>query len=70
MTTHKKTGQSGASLTNCDEEDTCVSCAVCLAEIPLSVAHSHEGEDYVHHFCGLNCLEAWHQRKGKFSQDK
>ena len=64
MTTDKN-GQSGAPLTSCENEDSCVACEVCLKEIPGSVAHSHEGEDYVHHFCGLNCLDAWHKRAGK-----
>lgn len=66
----KKTGQSGAPLTNCTDENSCVACEVCLKEIPESVAHSHEAEDYIHHFCGLNCLEAWHQRSDKPSTEK
>ncbi len=36
-----------------------VACAVCLAEIPGSVAHNAEGPDYVHHYCGLECLAQW-----------
>jgi hypothetical protein len=36
-----------------------VACEVCLKEIPESVAQSMEGEDYVHHFCGLECFERW-----------
>ena len=38
-----------------------LSCEVCLTEIPSTVAHTVEGEDYVHHFCGTDCLERWHQ---------
>jgi len=36
-----------------------VSCEVCLNEIPASVACHAEGPDYVHHFCGLECLALW-----------
>jgi len=41
-----------------------VRCEVCLTEVPLSVANSAEGLDYVHHFCGLNCLLKW-QAQGR-----
>lgn len=60
--TERKVGQSGAPLANCETEQTCVTCEVCLKEIPPSVGQSAEGEDYVHHFCGLACLDAWHKR--------
>lgn len=36
-----------------------VHCEACLTDVPLSVAKSAEGVDYVHYFCGLNCLEKW-----------
>lgn len=36
-----------------------VACEVCLTEIPGSVACSAEGPDYVHHYCGLECLAQW-----------
>lgn len=62
--TERKVAQTGAPLANCETEKSCVTCEVCLKEIPPSVAHSHEGEDYVHHFCGLECLDAWHKRSG------
>lgn len=40
-------------------DNTEIACEVCLAEIPASVAHSLEGPDYVHHFCGLDCYARW-----------
>ena len=45
----------------CGDEgpDKIVRCEVCLTEVPLSVAASAEGLDYVHYFCGLNCLQKW-----------
>ncbi len=36
-----------------------VSCEVCLKEVPLSEAKNFEAEDYVAHFCGLDCYSAW-----------
>jgi len=36
-----------------------VSCEVCLMEIPLSVARSQEGSDYVLYFCGDRCFAKW-----------
>ena len=36
-----------------------IACTVCLAEIPRSVAQSHEGPDYVYYFCGPACYEKW-----------
>ena len=36
-----------------------VSCAVCQKEIPKSVALSSEDQDYIVHFCGLDCFEEW-----------
>lgn len=42
-----------------DEPGGVARCEVCLTEVPLSVAKSVGGLDYVRHFCGLNCLEKW-----------
>jgi hypothetical protein len=36
-----------------------VACEVCLKEIPKSVAQSHEGTEYVYHFCGAECYQEW-----------
>lgn len=40
-------------------------CDVCLTEIPASVSQTLEGPDYVHHFCGLDCLEKWREKAEK-----
>ena len=41
-----------------------ISCDVCLKEIPASEAKSEEANDYVAHFCGLDCYDQWrHQKK-------
>lgn len=51
----------GAPIANCDALEVCeiVSCETCLAEIPMDVALTLEGPDYVHYFCGLECLAQW-----------
>ena len=63
----EKTNPSGSPIAACDVAHRCaiVSCAVCMTEIPSDVALSHEGPDYVQHFCGLDCLEAWKRKHVK-----
>ena len=34
-------------------------CNHCHTEIPATVALSVEGADYIYHFCGPQCIEAW-----------
>jgi len=43
-------------------ENETISCEVCQKEIPLSEAARFEAEDYVAHFCGLECFSKWKQR--------
>jgi len=38
-----------------------ISCEICLKEIPESEAMSHEAEEYVIHFCGIECYSQWHK---------
>lgn len=38
-----------------------VSCDVCMTQVPASVAVRAEGQDYVRHFCGLECYRKWSQ---------
>jgi len=45
-----------------------VSCEVCLKEVPLSEAKRFEDEDYVAHFCGLDCYAEWKRRSEKPKQ--
>jgi len=60
MTGHN-VNSAGVPVAACENDEVCemTSCEVCLAEVPASVMESFEGPDYVHHFCGLNCLEMW-----------
>lgn len=36
-----------------------VSCELCMKEVPLSEARNFEAEDYVAHFCGIECYAEW-----------
>ncbi len=38
---------------------TTLECEHCRSEIPVTAALSVEGADYVYHFCGPSCVEAW-----------
>lgn len=60
MTTQKH-NPAGAPITACDVEQGCevVSCATCLAEVPRDLATHFDGQDYVQHFCGLECMAQW-----------
>lgn len=51
----------GAQVASCSTDKACemVQCEVCMTEVPVSVAQSVEGNDYVRHFCGLECLGLW-----------
>ena len=43
-------------------EPTLIDCEICFKEIPDSVATTEEGEDYIVHYCGLDCYAAWKER--------
>lgn len=64
MSSESKLNSAGAPIAACDLEHGCVTvaCAACLVEIPSDVALSFEGPDYVHHFCGLDCLGVWKKK--------
>lgn len=36
-----------------------IECDHCHTTIPATVAISFEGADYIYHFCGPQCIEAW-----------
>ena len=46
-------------------EPTNLACDVCLNEIPESVAHSQEGDEYTQHFCGIECYSIWKRKHGQ-----
>ena len=45
-----------------------IACDICLKEIPLSEANRFEAQDYVAHFCGLDCYSEWKQRSDAIKQ--
>ncbi|MBI5005492.1 MAG: DUF3330 domain-containing protein [Nitrosomonadales bacterium] len=45
-----------------------IPCDVCHKEIPLSEAQRFEAQDYVAHFCGLDCYSTWQQRSETLKQ--
>lgn len=51
----------GGLIAACEIDDGCkkISCAMCLKEIPADAFRSGDVKDYVHHFCGLECFDAW-----------
>ena len=47
-----------------------VKCEVCLKEVPKSAAKIAEAQDYVMHFCGLDCYEKWEKKCGDKASGK
>lgn len=54
----------GGLLMQCSDEEACTvfSCEVCLKGIPADSVKLNDVQDYVHHFCGLDCLAAWQKQ--------
>lgn len=46
-----------------------VPCAECHKEILASEALSSEAVDYVHNFCGMDCLDRWRKHHGAEQAD-
>ncbi len=44
-------------------EPEALACEVCLEEIPATVADHAEGEEYLAHFCGLECYRQWREKE-------
>ena len=70
MTTHNR-NPAGAVIAQCEDEASCkqISCEICLTEIPADAVNVTDAQDYVHHFCGLGCLEAWQKQAGTRKKD-
>lgn len=60
----------GAIVGTCDDDAICtvLTCAVCLKEVPPDSAVLADAQDYVRHFCGLDCLDLW--RRQAVGQDQ
>jgi hypothetical protein len=48
-----------------NEEKEKIACHVCKKMIPKAAALHAEGQDYVLHFCHLDCLDYWKKEKEK-----
>lgn len=59
----------GAPVVQCSDEKGCtvLSCEVCLKEVPGDSVNVTDAQDYVHHFCGLDCLAAWQKQTDRKS---
>ena len=44
------------------QEPELVACEICMEEIPTSLGTSMEADDYVHHFCGIDCYQQWQKK--------
>jgi len=57
----------GGLVAQCTDEDYCtiLTCAMCLKEIPADAATQFDTQDYVQHFCGLDCLGVWQKQAAK-----
>ncbi len=65
MTSHNRTPE-GTPVAQCSDEPTCtvLTCEVCMKEIPADAIKVADAQDYVHHFCGLECFETWQKQAG------
>ena len=65
MDTRNRT-PAGGVVAHCSDEEACtvLTCAVCLKEIPADAIRVTDAQDYVQHFCGLDCLDAWQKQAG------
>ena len=63
MSTHNF-NPAGAVVAQCSDEANCtrIACEVCLTEVPADSVNVTDAQDYVHHFCGLGCLEIWQKQ--------
>jgi hypothetical protein len=51
-------------------EQPSMTCSLCMKEMPHDLAHTIEGPDYVHHFCGLECYRKWQERQSEEDKKK
>lgn len=54
----------GKSMTK-EKDDEKIACHVCKTMIPKAAAIHAEGEEYVLHFCNIDCLDYWKKQEKK-----
>ena len=42
-----------------DEETQLLNCEICMKEIPAESEEYLEADEYVRHFCGIECYSKW-----------
>jgi len=47
------------------EDEEKIACEVCQKMIPKAAALHAEGQDYVLHFCNIDCLDHWKNEQKK-----
>ena len=57
--------RAGGFVAACENEADChpVSCSECLNQIPAEAPYTADLDDYVHHFCGLECWDIWQKKR-------
>jgi Domain of unknown function (DUF3330) len=48
-----------------EEKEQKIACHVCQKMVPKAAALHAEGQDYVLHFCNIECLDFWKNQKDK-----
>lgn len=62
MTTRRHTPSSAGPLAADKTGRKHLACETCLHDIPADSVKVTDTQDYVHHFCGLDCLEKWQKQ--------
>ena len=44
-------------------DESMIECSICLKEVPESEAKIAEAQDYIRHFCGIDCYKKWQDTK-------
>ena len=52
------------------KEEEKIACHVCKKEIPKAAAVHAEGQDYVLHFCNVECMDYWKKEEAKKQEEK
>lgn len=47
-----------------------IACHICKKEIPKAAAVHAEGQEYVLHFCDVECLDYWKKEQKKKKRNK
>ncbi|MDH5325033.1 MAG: DUF3330 domain-containing protein [Gammaproteobacteria bacterium] len=51
------------------KEPDLVACEICLEEIPVSASIHQEADEYVQHYCGIECYSQWKRQQHPLESD-